>query len=66
MNKNNELTIDEDGIFIENCPSIRGCRNYGRILDEAIESCLEDIGTIFIKCIGIMEISITKKIQLYA
>ncbi|MCH8148085.1 MAG: type II toxin-antitoxin system HicB family antitoxin [Planctomycetes bacterium] len=40
---------DEDGVFIVSVPTLRGCRSYGRKLDEAMENlaeaaalCLED------------------------
>jgi len=40
---------DEDGVFIVSVPTLRGCRSYGRTLDEAMKNiaeaavlCLED------------------------
>ena len=40
---------DEDGVFIVSVSTLRGCRSYGRTLDEAMENltkaatlCLED------------------------
>ena len=40
---------DKDGIFIVECPALRGCRSYGHTVEEAIENireaievCLED------------------------
>ncbi len=40
---------DEDGVFIVSIPTLRGCRSYGRTLDEAMKNlaeaaalCLED------------------------
>jgi predicted RNase H-like HicB family nuclease len=40
---------DADGIFIVDCPALRGCRSYGHTVDEAlanikeaIEACLPD------------------------
>ena len=39
---------DEDGIFIVECPTIKGCRSYGQTIEEAmsnireaIEACIE-------------------------
>jgi predicted RNase H-like HicB family nuclease len=67
------VEVDEDGIFIVNCPSIKGCRSYGSTIDEAmdnireaIESCIDDISPNLNKYIGIREISVTKKIPQYA
>ena len=67
------VEVDEDGIFIVNCPSIKGCRSYGSTIDEAmdnireaIESCMDDISPNVNKYIGIREISFTKKIPQYA
>ncbi len=40
---------DEDGVFVVSVPTLRGCRSYGKTLDEAMkniaeaaELCLED------------------------
>jgi predicted RNase H-like HicB family nuclease len=40
---------DEDGVFIVSVPTLRGCRSYGRTVDEAMKNiaeaavlCLED------------------------
>ena len=40
---------DKDGIFLVECPLLKGCRSYGHTIDEAmknikeaIEACLED------------------------
>jgi len=40
---------DEDGVFIVSVPTLRGCRSYGRTVDEAMATiaeaaalCLED------------------------
>ena len=40
---------DEDGVFIVSIPTLRGCRSYGRTVDEAMKNiaeaaalCLED------------------------
>lgn len=40
---------DEDGVFIVSAPTLKGCRSYGRTLDEAMQNiaeaaalCLED------------------------
>jgi len=40
---------DVDGVYIVECPTLKGCRSYGRIIDEAMENieeaiavCLED------------------------
>lgn len=40
---------DEDGVFIVSVPSLRGCRSYGRTIDQAMKNiaeaaalCLED------------------------
>ena len=67
------VEVDEDGIFIVSCPSIKGCRSYGSTIDEAmdnireaIESCIEDISPNVNKYIGIREISVTKNIPQYA
>lgn len=67
------VEVDEDGVFIVNCPSIKGCRSYGKTIDEAmnnireaIESCSDDISPNTNKYIGIREISITKNIPQYA
>jgi predicted RNase H-like HicB family nuclease len=34
---------DEDGVFILECPSIKGCRSYGYTIEEAMESIREAI-----------------------
>ena len=43
------IETDEDGIFIVSCPQFKGCRSYGKTIDEAIirireviELCMED------------------------
>jgi predicted RNase H-like HicB family nuclease len=40
---------DEDGVFIVSVPTLRGCRSYGRTIEEAMKNiaeaaslCLED------------------------
>jgi predicted RNase H-like HicB family nuclease len=40
---------DEDGVFVVSIPTLRGCRSYGRTMDEAMRNiaeaaalCLED------------------------
>lgn len=40
---------DKDGVFIVQCPLLKGCRSYGHTIDEAvgnikeaIETCVED------------------------
>ena len=40
---------DNDGVLLVECPLFKGCRSYGRTIDEAmnniqeaIEACLED------------------------
>jgi predicted RNase H-like HicB family nuclease len=40
---------DKDGVFIVECPALKGCRSYGHTVEEAIENireaievCLED------------------------
>ena len=40
---------DEDGVFIVSVPTLRGCRSYGKTIDEAMKNiaeaaalCLED------------------------
>jgi predicted RNase H-like HicB family nuclease len=40
---------DEDGVFIVSVPALRGCRSYGRTIEEAMKNiaeaatlCLED------------------------
>ncbi len=67
------IEVDEDGVFIVNCPSIKGCRSYGSTIDEAmdnireaIESCIDDNSPNVNKYIGIREISVTKKLPQYA
>ncbi len=32
---------DEDGVFIVSVPTLRGCRSYGRSLDEALQNIAE-------------------------
>ena len=50
---------DEDGVFLVSVPTLRGCRSYGRTIDEAMQNiaeaaalCLEDeqpsCGTAFV------------------
>jgi predicted RNase H-like HicB family nuclease len=34
---------DKDGVFIVECPVFRGCRSYGRTVDEAMKNVLEAI-----------------------
>ena len=50
MKRNFPIIIeqDDDGIFIVECPTIKGCRSYGHSIEEAmvnmreaIEACLE-------------------------
>jgi predicted RNase H-like HicB family nuclease len=48
------LEQDEDGVFIVECPTYRGCRSYGETIEqaifnirEAIEVCLEEQGPEF-------------------
>ncbi|MDT3740081.1 MAG: type II toxin-antitoxin system HicB family antitoxin [Candidatus Kapabacteria bacterium] len=65
------VEVDEDGCFIVNCPSIRGCRSYGNTIDEAmanvkeaIESCLDEQSNLLDnvnKYVGVREISIENK-----
>jgi predicted RNase H-like HicB family nuclease len=51
MKKNFPIIVeqDEDGVFIVECPALKGCRSYGYTIEEAmtnireaIESCLEE------------------------
>ncbi len=32
---------DEDGYYIVNCPVFRGCRSYGKTIDEAMQNIKE-------------------------
>ena len=32
---------DEDGVFIVSVPTLKGCRSYGRTLDEAMRNIAE-------------------------
>ena len=34
---------DKDGIFIVECPTLKGCRSYGHTVEEAIENIKEAI-----------------------
>ena len=34
---------DKDGVFIVECPVLKGCRSYGRTVDEALENIREAI-----------------------
>lgn len=34
---------DSDGVYIVECPLLRGCRSYGHTIDEAIENIKEAI-----------------------
>jgi predicted RNase H-like HicB family nuclease len=34
---------DKDGVFIVECPILKGCRSYGRTVDEALENIREAI-----------------------
>jgi predicted RNase H-like HicB family nuclease len=34
---------DEDGYFIVSCPLFKGCRSYGKTMDEAMENIKEVI-----------------------
>lgn len=34
---------DRDGVFIVECPVLKGCRSYGRTVDEALENIREAI-----------------------
>jgi len=34
---------DSDGVFIVECPLLKGCRSYGHTIDEAIENIKEAI-----------------------
>lgn len=43
------IEIDEVGMYIVSCPTLKGCRSYGSSIDEAMENireaielCLED------------------------
>ena len=37
------LEQDKDGIFIVECPTLKGCRSYGHTVEEAIENIKEAI-----------------------
>ncbi len=45
MKKNFPVIVeqDEDGVFIVECPSIKGCRSYGYTIEEAMENIREAI-----------------------
>ncbi|MFQ6119159.1 MAG: type II toxin-antitoxin system HicB family antitoxin [Methanosarcinales archaeon] len=49
MNKLNKYRFqiiieqDEDGIYIVDCPVLKGCHSYGETLEEAIENIKEAI-----------------------
>ena len=34
---------DEDGIFIVECPTFKGCRSYGHTIDQAMDNIREAI-----------------------
>ncbi|MEK6795352.1 MAG: type II toxin-antitoxin system HicB family antitoxin [Spirochaetota bacterium] len=43
------IEIDEDGVYIASCPTLKGCHSYGKTIDEALknireaaEVCIED------------------------
>ncbi len=38
------LEQDEDGYYIVSCPFFKGCRSYGKNVDEAMENIKEVIG----------------------
>ena len=37
------IETDEDGIFIVSCPQFKGCRSYGKTIDEALDRIREPI-----------------------
>jgi predicted RNase H-like HicB family nuclease len=45
MNKHFPIIIeqDKDGVFIVECPVLKGCRSYGRTVDEALTNIREAI-----------------------
>ena len=52
MKKHFPIIIEQDknGIFIVECPALKGCRSYGHTVEEAIENireaieaCIEDV-----------------------
>ena len=49
MNKNHLKTfpviieLDEDNVFILNCPVFKGCHSYGKTIDEAMANIAEVI-----------------------
>jgi len=45
MNKHFPIIIeqDKDGVFIVECPVLKGCRSYGRTVDEALANIREAI-----------------------
>lgn len=30
------VEIDEDGVYIVSCPTLKGCHSYGQTIDEAL------------------------------
>ena len=45
MNRHFPIIIeqDKDGVSVVECPVLRGCRSYGRSIDEALENIREAI-----------------------
>ena len=70
MRKKNFIIIierDEDGVFMANCPALRGCHSQARSLTalilrmkEAIKLCLEVVGSSFrsMDFVGLQEIEV--------
>jgi len=53
MKKNFPVIVeqDEDGVFIVECPMLKGCRSYGYTIDEAMANIREAIEACMIwKC----------------
>lgn len=37
------IEVDEDGVYIVSCPSLKGCHSYGHSIDEALSNIKEAI-----------------------
>ena len=62
------LEHDDDGVFIVECPTFRGCRSYGETIEaaifnikEAIEVCLEEqhADVLNLQFIGLRDLEMT-------
>ena len=57
---------DEDGVFIVSVPTLKGCRSYGRTVDEAMRNiaeaaalCLQDEAPTPVACfVGVRDLEI--------